>query len=928
MMSRAQYRSLHTDEKRHVKLYKSGKLWLAAGISLLALTGVATSANASVAPQWHANSVATVKAELAKLGTDPYTIQNGDTLWAISQATGVSVNDLANQNKIANVDLIYVGNHLFVHTNVDGSKQVTVTDANGATIGRFNTPTQAPAANVQTPSTMPSASTQPSVGTTQQPEAITDANHSGEMGASYFKPGTPDNSQAASDAGSVTSQAPSDAGSVTSQAPSDASQTPSQAPSDASQTPSQAASDASQTPSQAPSDTSQTPSQAPSDTSQTPSQAPSDASQAPSQAPSDASQTPSQAPSDASQTPSQAPSDASTAPSQAPSDASQTPSQAPSGASQTPSQAPSDASQTPSQAPSDASTAPSQAPSDASQTPSQSPSNASTAPSNAGSTSSEAGSSTSQAPAEQYADVTVSYTDMDGNTIAPSTTLAHQLVGSTVSASAQVINGYDYYGSTKYLTVAESGNSIVFHYSKQAPVAQYDDVIVEYLDADGNLLTQPTTMAHQQVGSTLTVSPITIDGYTPRDQSKSWTVKSAGNIIDFYYDRAEQHANVTINYVDAAGNQLSPSDTLSDQVVGTMASATAKNIDGYTVDQATKTANVTDSGATITFVYTKNAPAQSTVTIHFVDENGNKLDNDLTLTGTTGDNFSFAAPSEINGYDLVGDSSINGMYTAGGSDITVKYAKHVYANQDMATVANDILQMVNDLRAQHGLSAVTMDNATLQAIAQTRANETFTEGKEDISAASHTRPDGTQWYTAYTEAGYQGSAIAENLNIDKIGATEAETASIIFNDWKNSAGHLANMLDASANQIGIAIVENPDNGYTYAIQDFGYVKPEVTKNPDGSVNYSEYGLTEADIDAQVEARLKGMGWSYQPGSVKIQPKIWNGMEAANDSAYFDPDFVNYYYNAGVSGSDYGQGEVAITDKNGNMLGFMEVQWLK
>lgn len=59
---------------------------------------------------WKANSVETVVKELAaqKAKEDGrYTIRWGDTLWAISQATGMSIADIASLNNIQNPDLIY-----------------------------------------------------------------------------------------------------------------------------------------------------------------------------------------------------------------------------------------------------------------------------------------------------------------------------------------------------------------------------------------------------------------------------------------------------------------------------------------------------------------------------------------------------------------------------------------------------------------------------------------------------------------------------------------------------------------------------------------------------------------------------------------------------------------------------------------------------
>lgn len=73
-------------------------------------------AEESTLPEWTANSVSDVQQELASQNfeeTLTYQIQWGDTLSALSVATGVSVGDIAAQNNIANPDLIYANEYLY-----------------------------------------------------------------------------------------------------------------------------------------------------------------------------------------------------------------------------------------------------------------------------------------------------------------------------------------------------------------------------------------------------------------------------------------------------------------------------------------------------------------------------------------------------------------------------------------------------------------------------------------------------------------------------------------------------------------------------------------------------------------------------------------------------------------------------------------------
>lgn len=79
--------------------------------------GIALAVNSekAEAAEWTPRTAEQIKAEIKG---NEYTIVWGDTLSAISQATNITVQKLADMNKIANVDLIYAGNKLSFAGNV------------------------------------------------------------------------------------------------------------------------------------------------------------------------------------------------------------------------------------------------------------------------------------------------------------------------------------------------------------------------------------------------------------------------------------------------------------------------------------------------------------------------------------------------------------------------------------------------------------------------------------------------------------------------------------------------------------------------------------------------------------------------------------------------------------------------------------------
>lgn len=94
------------------------------GISL----AVGTQAHAEA---WTPRTVDQIKADIAKTNGKEYTIVWGDTMWGISQATNLTVQKLADINKIANVDLIYAGNKLVFEGSV-----VSVENGKGDTVAQ------------------------------------------------------------------------------------------------------------------------------------------------------------------------------------------------------------------------------------------------------------------------------------------------------------------------------------------------------------------------------------------------------------------------------------------------------------------------------------------------------------------------------------------------------------------------------------------------------------------------------------------------------------------------------------------------------------------------------------------------------------------------------------------------------------------------
>ncbi|RDG25095.1 mucus-binding protein [Lactiplantibacillus plantarum] len=294
----------------------------------------------------------------------------------------------------------------------------------------------------------------------------------------------------------------------------------------------------------------------------------------------------------------------------------------------------------------------------------------------------------------EASNLTVNYVDSDGNTILPSKTYTEGAdgtaaeVGGAYSVNAASIDGYTLTGdATQTGTFVSGGNTVTFTYTKDAAPVEQSTVTVNYVDADGNTIKAATTQTLDN-GSTYTVETPTIDGYTYKSADAALTGTVDGNkTITLTYTKdsttpVENKANLTINYVDADGNTIKAS-SVTEYIVGQAYTVGQPEIAGYTYDHATGDAiagTIAYNGNTVTLVYTKNGgttPTEQTktITVNYVDADGNTIKSATTTTYKVGDTYTVATPS-IDGYTYKSaDGALSGT-VADDATITLTYAKN------------------------------------------------------------------------------------------------------------------------------------------------------------------------------------------------------------------------------------------------------------
>lgn len=132
---------------------------------------------------------------------------------------------------------------------------------------------------------------------------------------------------------------------------------------------------------------------------------------------------------------------------------------------------------------------------------------------------------------------------------------------------------------------------------------------------------------------------------------------------------------------------------------------------------------------------------------------------------------------------------------------------------DVAIVENRVLELLNELRNEVGVSPVT-PNDQLKKAANIRAVETE-------ESFSHTRPDGKATFTVLEESGidYNYQFAGENLAMGTNYLAEKEMAEWLFQGLKDSRGHYENMVNKDFEEVGIGVHYNGEN--LYIVQLFG-----------------------------------------------------------------------------------------------------------
>ncbi|MBF2565288.1 MucBP domain-containing protein [Listeria welshimeri] len=235
-------------------------------------------------------------------------------------------------------------------------------------------------------------------------------------------------------------------------------------------------------------------------------------------------------------------------------------------------------------------------------------------------------------PVEQGT-VTVNYQDEQGNTVAPSETLKGD-VGETYTTVQKDITGYDFKevqgnATGEYTTKAQVVNYI---YAQTPTPVEQGTVTVNYQDEQGNAVA-PTETLKGDIGETYTTVQKDITGYDFKEVQGNATGEftTKAQVVTYIYTQTPvPAANLTIKYLDENGNQIHEPKIISGNV-GDPYDVTGDldelQIEGYTIDTTKLPANATgvlsNDQIQVIYIYNKKPLADVTITVKFVDQDGN-----------------------------------------------------------------------------------------------------------------------------------------------------------------------------------------------------------------------------------------------------------------------------------------------------------------
>jgi hypothetical protein len=176
------------------------------------------------------------------------------------------------------------------------------------------------------------------------------------------------------------------------------------------------------------------------------------------------------------------------------------------------------------------------------------------------------------------------------------------------------------------------------------------------------------------------------------------------------------------------------------------------------------------------------------------------------------------------------------------------------------------LQLINDYRAQHGLDTLLLSGIVSEAAARHSLDMGTYGFFSHTTERSNFFPAGSSPWDRMASMGYAAASKGENI------AAGQQTAEEVFDTWRNSPAHSANMLGSAYRVIGIArrFVAGSHYG-VYWTTDFGSVVDSSAQTPVAAAQVGPFSdVTKDDLElweAAAYVKRQGLFEGYPSGAL-------------------------------------------------------------
>ena len=275
------------------------------------------------------------------------------------------------------------------------------------------------------------------------------------------------------------------------------------------------------------------------------------------------------------------------------------------------------------------------------------------------------------------ATVQVRYVDEKDNELTEGETISGKVFDKYTTTS-KVIYGYDLIEEpdNKFGTMTDEPITVTYVYALKSA-----NVTVKYVDTDNNPLSEDLVI-NGKVFDEYTTAPKTIYGYNLISQTDNTSGIMTEEPITVIYTYSLKPASVVANYIDTDGNALAESEIISGFVFDPYETQ-AKEFEGYslTAVPSNTSGEMSEHQIVVNYIYSLD---DSSVLVNYVDENGNTLQDSVTLYGKVFDPYTTEA-AEIYGYTLTAtpenaegtmtteQTIVDYVYTLKDAVVTVQY---------------------------------------------------------------------------------------------------------------------------------------------------------------------------------------------------------------------------------------------------------------